>query len=606
FYTQEEIRRDQGKGNYGKIVDERLRTVSGGFIPIYTDVSKKLEDGTQRGIEENEMADPTVFVAFSSTEAKALKVTYYAKIPFSVFVNINVSAALVVYKSRFSPRRGINPAHYQIIVCDWTGKISAGGKSLPNGGDPHSPPLVSLPLYITHKINQRYHNTEDTRQTYTDAPILGSESHKCRSRVQRSNGTALLFEKTVTSGLPVCVLHDVYIFRRDTIVSHELPQQYVVYAVKCLFKVNEIDIDRGVPFYGLLEDDPEGGNLVTGRSSVPETSLVFSQSFISPLPQPLQDNAIEHFARDLVWPFCLATAQSLYAFFTSILVGGSQLTSSMSAAVRISTVWSASCLLSSSLMCSVHLFCCSSLTSAKISPFSFMVPIPCFLCLKGLLILGFWVFCSSSMLLYSLLSASRGIGPCFSPEPCWSALPASTSHDEDLGVHIPVASLNRCIVKITGDMTLSFPMGIIKVFTTNPSPAVLTFKLKNTSRLEQILPNKQLLYSDPSQSDSNSKDFWFNMQALTSYLRKASDQNPSASYFNVDILKYQVLSDGIHSTPLNLAVYWKSTASTTDLRVDYRYNPDSMVSPGPLSNVQILVPVDGGVTNMQSLPNSIW
>lgn len=46
FYTQEEIRRDQGKGNYGKIVDERLRTVSGGFIPIYTDVSKKLEDGS--------------------------------------------------------------------------------------------------------------------------------------------------------------------------------------------------------------------------------------------------------------------------------------------------------------------------------------------------------------------------------------------------------------------------------------------------------------------------------------------------------------------------------------------------------------------------------
>lgn len=49
-----------------------------------------------------------------------------------------------------------------------------------------------------------------------------------------------------------------------------------------------------------------------------------------------------------------------------------------------------------------------------------------------------------------------------------------------------------------------------------------------------------LLSSDPSQSDSNSKDFWFNMQALTTYLRKASDQNPSASYYNVDILKYQV------------------------------------------------------------------
>ncbi|XP_036972856.1 F-BAR domain only protein 2 isoform X2 [Acanthopagrus latus] len=186
------------------------------------------------------------------------------------------------------------------------------------------------------------------------------------------------------------------------------------------------------------------------------------------------------------------------------------------------------------------------------------------------------------------------------------ALPIAVAFTESVNAYFKGADPTKCIVKITGDMTLSFPMGIIKVFTNNPSPAVLTFKLKNTSRLEQILPNQQLVYSDPSQSDSNTKDFWFNMQALTSYLRKASDQNPSASYYNVDILKYQVLSDGIHSTPLNLTVYWKCTPSTSDLRVDYRYNPESMAIPGPLTNVQILVPVDGGVTGMQSIPNSIW
>ncbi|KAM4528346.1 F-BAR domain only protein 2 isoform 6-T6 [Odontesthes bonariensis] len=186
------------------------------------------------------------------------------------------------------------------------------------------------------------------------------------------------------------------------------------------------------------------------------------------------------------------------------------------------------------------------------------------------------------------------------------ALPIAVAFTESVNAYFKGADPTKCIVKITGDLTLSFPMGIIKVFTTNPSPAVLTFKLKNIGRLEQILPNQQLLYSDPSQNDSNSKDFWFNMQALTSYLRKASDQSPSASYYNVDILKYQVQSDGIHSTPLNLAVYWKCTSGTTDLRVDYRYNPESMASPGALTNVQILVPVDGGVTNTHSLPNSIW
>ncbi|XP_074546015.1 F-BAR domain only protein 2 isoform X2 [Halichoeres trimaculatus] len=186
------------------------------------------------------------------------------------------------------------------------------------------------------------------------------------------------------------------------------------------------------------------------------------------------------------------------------------------------------------------------------------------------------------------------------------ALPIAVAFTESVNAYFKGADPTKCIVKITGDMTLSFPMGIIKVFTSNPSPAVLTFRLKNTSRLEQILPNQQLLFSDPSQSDSNSKDFWFNMSALTSYLRKASEQNPSASYYNVDILKYQVMSDGIHSTPLNLAVYWKCTPTTSDLRVDYRYNPESMATPGPLTNVQILVPVDGGVTGMQSLPSSLW
>lgn len=155
-------------------------------------------------------------------------------------------------------------------------------------------------------------------------------------------------------------------------------------------------------------------------------------------------------------------------------------------------------------------------------------------------------------------------------------------------------------------MTVSFPSGIIKVFTSNPSPAVLCFRIKNTSKLEQILPNTQLLYSDPSQSDNNCKDFWMNMQAVTAYLKKSSEQNPSASYYNVDILKYQVSSNGIQSTPLNLATYWKCNPTTTDVRLDYKYNPESMVVPSALSNIQVVVPVDGGVTNMQSLPTAIW
>ncbi|XP_019373214.1 PREDICTED: F-BAR domain only protein 2 isoform X1 [Gavialis gangeticus] len=185
-------------------------------------------------------------------------------------------------------------------------------------------------------------------------------------------------------------------------------------------------------------------------------------------------------------------------------------------------------------------------------------------------------------------------------------LPVAVALTESVNAYFKGADPTKCIVKITGDMTVSFPSGIIKVFTSNPSPAVLCFRVKNTSKLEHIQPNAQLVYSDQSQSDSSTKDFWMNMQAITLYLRKLSEQNPSASYYNVDVLKYQVSSNGIQSTPLNLATYWKCNVNTTDVRVDYKYNPESMTVPSTLSNVQVVVPVDGGVTNMQSLPYAKW
>ena len=51
----------------------------------------------------------------------------------------------------------------------------------------------------------------------------------------------------------------------------------------------------------------------------------------------------------------------------------------------------------------------------------------------------------------------------------------------------------RCVVKIIGEMVLSFPAGITRHFANNPCPAVLTFSITNYSRLEHVLPNPQLL-----------------------------------------------------------------------------------------------------------------
>ncbi|XP_060256204.1 SH3-containing GRB2-like protein 3-interacting protein 1 isoform X6 [Ovis aries] len=186
-------------------------------------------------------------------------------------------------------------------------------------------------------------------------------------------------------------------------------------------------------------------------------------------------------------------------------------------------------------------------------------------------------------------------------------LPVAAAFTETVNAYFKGADPSKCIVKITGEMVLSFPAGITRHFANNPSPAALTFRVINFSRLEHVLPNPQLLCCDNTQNDANAKEFWVNMPNLMTHLKKVSEQKPQATYYNVDMLKYQVSAQGIQSTPLNLAVNWRCEPASTDLRIDYKYNTDAMATAVALNNVQFLVPVDGGVTKLQAvLPPAVW
>ncbi|XP_067230706.1 SH3-containing GRB2-like protein 3-interacting protein 1 isoform X21 [Chanodichthys erythropterus] len=113
--------------------------------------------------------------------------------------------------------------------------------------------------------------------------------------------------------------------------------------------------------------------------------------------------------------------------------------------------------------------------------------------------------------------------------------------------------------------------------------------------------------NDTTQPNPNSKEFWVNMPNLMTHLKKVAEQKPQATYYNVDMLKYQVLPRGLQSTPLNLAVSWKCEPTSTDLRIDYKYNGGAMTTPVALNNVQFLIPVDGGVSKLQAvLPPAAW
>lgn len=205
----------------------------------------------------------------------------------------------------------------------------------------------------------------------------------------------------------------------------------------------------------------------------------------------------------------------------------------------------------------------------------------------------------------SSLGSSRGSSPLTLGMA--DVIPMAVAFTENINANFKGTDATKCTVSLTGNLMMSFPAGIIKVLTENPSPSMLSFRVTGAARLEHVRINTQLISQDTLQSTSESFTYIFDMTALTEHLRAEGEMNKSASYFNVDILKYQVKTlPGVDNTPLPLVVYWKCTPTDTNYRLDYKYNPSPMSLPVTLKNIQVTVPVDGQVSSMQSIPTGNW
>nr|XP_015826415.2 F-BAR domain only protein 1 isoform X1 [Nothobranchius furzeri] len=201
------------------------------------------------------------------------------------------------------------------------------------------------------------------------------------------------------------------------------------------------------------------------------------------------------------------------------------------------------------------------------------------------------------------LHLSRGPSPIsLSTQEAW---PVAAAITEYINAFFKGGQHNRCLVKIIGDLTMSFPAGITRIFTANPNAPVLSFRLVNISRINHFLPNQKLLYSDPSQSDPDTRDFWFNMQALQLYLQKEAELNPQASYYNVGLLKYQVSSQDPGRAPLLLSAECQQSGMVTRVSLDYHCCPATAPST-QLTAVQVLLPLDHNATDLQCQPPASW
>ncbi|XP_038138307.1 F-BAR domain only protein 1 [Cyprinodon tularosa] len=198
---------------------------------------------------------------------------------------------------------------------------------------------------------------------------------------------------------------------------------------------------------------------------------------------------------------------------------------------------------------------------------------------------------------------SRGPSPIsLSTQDAW---PVAAAITEYINAYFKGGQHNRCLVKITGDLMMSFPAGITRIFNANPNVPVLSFRLVNISRIDHFLPNQKLLYSDPSQSDPETRDFWFNMQALQLYLQREAELNPQASYYNVGVLKYQVSSQDPGRAPLLLSAECQRSGTVTRVSLDYHCCPATAPST-QLTSVQVLMPLDHSATDVQCQPPASW
>lgn len=101
--------------------------------------------------------------------------------------------------------------------------------------------------------------------------------------------------------------------------------------------------------------------------------------------------------------------------------------------------------------------------------------------------------------------------------------------------------------------------------------------------------------------------FEVNPTSLINCLRKLMEQSPSARYYNIDVVKYQLKSlPGAKSCPFQVVAHWKCEPNSTGLKIEYKYNSSALSTMEPLRNVIISVVIDANVTDVQGKPQPNW
>ena len=104
----------------------------------------------------------------------------------------------------------------------------------------------------------------------------------------------------------------------------------------------------------------------------------------------------------------------------------------------------------------------------------------------------------SNCLIYYRSNASKShFGTSRGPSPLTlgssDVIPLAVAFQEVCHACFRGADESQCQVRLIGDMMVSFPAGIVQLVATNLNSAPLMFRLKNSSTLESLVPNRHLI-----------------------------------------------------------------------------------------------------------------
>ncbi|CAD5211590.1 unnamed protein product [Bursaphelenchus okinawaensis] len=159
-------------------------------------------------------------------------------------------------------------------------------------------------------------------------------------------------------------------------------------------------------------------------------------------------------------------------------------------------------------------------------------------------------------------------------------------------------------VRVFGTVMVSFPGSFLSQLE-DPTDArePLKFTIRNANQIKSVHPNKKLL-PDCSlpQLPNDSLALTVDKPALSSWLQEQRQAKPNASFYNVDLIRYELV-DG-YEAPLLVHAYWKTDAKQTDIRIDYELNPSEKTLQNPLINIQFDTNVTGEIDSLQSDPEA--